>query len=88
MGYDDQQVRDLEATIDRVPCDVVVVGTPVDLSRLVAIRRPVVRARYELQEIGQPDLVQVIADFLGRLPIPAPTCTKHGKVMAIADGEP
>jgi predicted GTPase len=68
MGYSDQQVRDLEATIDRVPCDVVVVGTPIDLSRLVKIRQPVVRVRYELQEIGQPDLAGVIADFVGRLP--------------------
>ena len=56
MGYGDQQVRDLEATIDQVPCDVVIVGTPIDLGRLVRIRQPVVRARYELQEIGQPDL--------------------------------
>ena len=84
MGYSDQQVRDLEATIDRVPCDVVVVGTPIDLSRLVKIRKPIVRARYELQEIGQPDLAHVVDDFLGRLSRPAPGCTKHGKVMAIA----
>jgi predicted GTPase len=68
MGYSSEQVRDLEATIERVPCDVVVVGTPIDLSRLVKIRQPVVRARYELQEIGQPDLAGVIADFLDRPP--------------------
>jgi predicted GTPase len=66
MGYSDQQVRDLEATIAAVPCDVVVVGTPIDLSRLVRIRQPVVRARYELQEIGQPDLATLVGDFLGR----------------------
>jgi predicted GTPase len=72
MGYDDQQVRDLEATIDRVPCDVVVVGTPIDLSRLVAIRKPVVRVRYELQEIGRPDLGEIVSDFLERLPAAAP----------------
>lgn len=66
MGYGDQQVRDLEATIDRVPCDTVVVGTPIDLSRLVKIRQPVVRARYELQEIGRPDLGEVVASFLER----------------------
>ena len=64
MGYGDQQVRDLEATIDRVPCDVVIVGTPIDLGRVVRIHQPVVRARYELQEIGQPDLVKVVGDFL------------------------
>jgi predicted GTPase len=68
MGYSNEQVRDLEATIERVPCDVVVVGTPIDLSRLVKIRQPVVRARYELQEIGQPDLSGVVADFLDRPP--------------------
>jgi predicted GTPase len=77
MGYSEQQIRDLEATIDRVPCDVVVVGTPIDLSRLVRIRQPVVRARYELQEIGQPDLAQVLAGFLGRLPPPAPAGTRQ-----------
>ncbi len=88
MGYSDQQVRDLEATIDRVPCDVVVVGTPIDLGRLIKIRKPVVRARYDLQEIGQPDLAQVITDFLRRLSMPAPGCARHGKVMAIADGRP
>ena len=87
MGYSDQQVRDLETTIDRVPCDVVVVGTPFDLSRLVKIRQRVVRVRYELQEIGQPDLAQVITGFLARLSIPAPACTRHGKVMAIAGGD-
>ncbi|MGB7217652.1 MAG: hypothetical protein WBD07_02490 [Vicinamibacterales bacterium] len=68
MGYGDQQVRDLEATIAKVACDVVIVGTPIDLGRLVRIRQPVVRAKYELQEIGQPDLAMIVADFLGRLP--------------------
>ena len=68
MGYSDQQVRDLEATIARVPCDAVVVGTPIDLSRLIKIRQPVVRARYELQEIGQPNLAQVVDEFLKKLP--------------------
>jgi predicted GTPase len=64
MGYSEQQVRDLEATINRVPCDSVVIGTPIDLTRIVTIGRPVVRARYELQEIGQPDLAFVIDEFL------------------------
>ena len=67
MGYGVEQVRDLEATIARVPCDVVVVGTPIDLTRLITIRQPVVRARYELQEIGRPDLADVLAGFLERL---------------------
>jgi len=60
MGYGDEQVKDLEATINRVPCDVVVIGTPIDLNRIVKINKPTVRVRYELQEIGQPDLAEVI----------------------------
>jgi len=54
MGYGDVQIRELESTIACVPCDVVIVGTPIDLSRLVKIDKPVVRVRYELQEIGRP----------------------------------
>jgi predicted GTPase len=67
MGYGDQQVRDLERTIERVPCDIVVVGTPIDLSRLVTIRKPVVRARYDLQEIGRPDLADALAALLEQI---------------------
>jgi predicted GTPase len=67
MGYGDAQVRDLEATIARVPCDVVVVGTPIDLTRLIEIRQPVVRVRYELQEIGRPDLSDALAGFWNEL---------------------
>jgi predicted GTPase len=66
MGYGPVQVQELEATIERTPCDVVVVGTPIDLARLITIRQPTVRVRYELQEIGQPDLVSVIAGFVAR----------------------
>jgi predicted GTPase len=66
MGYSHAQVRELEATIARVPSDVVIVATPIDLSRLITIDRPVVRARYELQEIGKPDLTDALAGFLTR----------------------
>ena len=52
MGYGDAQIRDLEETIRRTPCDVVVIGTPIDLRRVLTIDKPAVRARYELQEIG------------------------------------
>jgi predicted GTPase len=88
MGYGDQQVRDLEATIERVPCDVVIVGTPIDLSRIVKISKPAVRARYELQEIGQPDLAHVVDDFLRRGPVPAPMRTSDGRVVAAAGVDP
>ena len=64
MGYGDEQVRDLEATIEQVPCDVVVIGTPIDLNRIVRITKPTVRVRYELQEIGQPTLDTVLQGLL------------------------
>jgi len=64
MGYGEPQVRDLEATIARVPCDAVIVGTPIDLGRLMTIAQPVVRARYELQVLGRPDLSDALADVL------------------------
>jgi predicted GTPase len=76
MGYGDEQIRELEATIAQVPCDVVIVGTPIDLTRLVKIDKPVVRARYELQEIGRPDLSDALAGLLKEIrretQIPAP----------------
>jgi predicted GTPase len=67
MGYGDEQIRELEATIAQVPCDLVIVGTPIDLSRLVKIDRPVVRARYELQEVGRPDLADALAPLLKQI---------------------
>jgi predicted GTPase len=69
MGYGDQQVKDLETTINKVPCDVVVIGTPIDLNRILSINKPTVRVRYELQEIGQPELSGIIkAKFANRVP--------------------
>ncbi len=67
MGYGDEQVRDLEATIARVPCDAVVIGTPIDLTRLITIKQPTVRVRYELQEIGRPDLGDALAPLLAKV---------------------
>ena len=64
MGYGEQQVQDLEATINKVPCDVVVIGTPIDLNRIIEIKQPTVRVRYELQEIGQPDLPLILGAFV------------------------
>lgn len=66
MGYGDKQVKDLERTINKVPCDAVIIGTPIDLSRLIKIRKPTVRVRYELQEIGKPDLKDVLMPLLKR----------------------
>ncbi len=61
MGYDDEQLRELEATIDAVECDVVVTGTPFDLGRLITTRHPLRHARYEIREIGHPTLHEAIA---------------------------
>jgi predicted GTPase len=66
MGYGDEQVKDLEKTINRTPCDAVIIGTPIDLNRLIKIKKPTVRVRYELQEIGKPDLVDVLKPLLRR----------------------
>lgn len=62
MGYSTQQMADLEATINATPCDAVIVGTPVDLRRLLTLQVPAVRVSYDLEEIGQPTL-----DMLGPL---------------------
>ncbi len=68
MGYGEEQIADLQATINTVPCDVVVIGTPIDLTRVLKIEKPTVRVRYELQEIGQPDLAELLN---ARLRVPA-----------------
>jgi predicted GTPase len=63
MGYDDGQVKDLEATINAADCDTVVIGTPIDLSKVIRINKPAVRVSYRLQEIGEPTLEQVLETF-------------------------
>jgi len=67
MGYSKEQIRDMEKTINACPCDVVVVATPIDLRRLVSMKRPAVRVGYELEEIGRPKLEDVIRISLERL---------------------
>ncbi len=66
MGYGKKQIKDLEKTIDSIPCDSVVIATPVDLSKILKINKPSVRVRYELQEIGKPNLEEVVGEFLKR----------------------
>ncbi len=63
MGYSEQQLKDLEATINKTDCDAVVVGTPIDLSRLIDIKKPNTRVYYELQEIGTPNLGEILSEF-------------------------
>jgi predicted GTPase len=64
MGYGEQQTRDLEATINNTDCDSVVIGTPIDLNRIIKINKPNTRVNYDLQEIGFPDLAYVLDGFL------------------------
>ena len=64
MGYGEQQTRDLEATINNTQCDSVVIGTPINLNRVVRIDKPNTRVNYDLQEIGFPDLASVLDDFV------------------------
>ena len=66
MGYGDQQIRDLEQTIARTDCDSVIIGTPIDLSRIVKIDKPSTRVYYSLDEIGSPNLSEIIDDFVRR----------------------
>jgi predicted GTPase len=65
MGYGGQQVADLAETINNTPCDMVIIATPIDLRRVIEIHRPTQRVRYELQEIGQPNLVDVLKNKFG-----------------------
>ncbi len=64
MGYGEQQLKDLETTINTCDCDSVVIGTPIDLSRIINIKKPFTRVYYDLQEIGKPDMEDVINEFL------------------------
>ena len=64
MGYGEEQIADLEETINKVPCDTVVIGTPIDLRRVLKINKPSVRVSYTLQERTMPDIPAVLDDFL------------------------
>ncbi len=63
MGYSSEQIADLEATIAKIDCDAVIIGTPIDLNRVVKINQPTTRVYYDLQEIGTPNLTEVLSDF-------------------------
>ena len=64
MGYGDQQLKDLETTINNTDCDAVVIGTPIDLSRIINIKKPSTRVFYDLQEIGNPNLQDILGEFV------------------------
>ena len=62
MGYGHEQMRDLEVSINNTPCDLVVVGTPIDLTRILKVKHPMERVRYELQVIGRPTVREILED--------------------------
>lgn len=66
MGYDKQQIKDLEETINRVDCDTVIIGTPINLNRIININKQAVRVTYELDEIGTPTLKEVLNEKFGK----------------------
>jgi predicted GTPase len=64
LGYSEKQVAELKETIDKVPCDVVVIGTPIDLRRVLSINQPTVRVKYDLKVLGPVSLEQILDDFI------------------------
>ena len=64
MGYSDQQLKDLETTINDCDCDSVIIGTPIDLNRIINIKKPNTRVYYDLEEIGYPKLSHIINKFV------------------------
>ncbi|MBM3124057.1 MAG: GTPase [Chloroflexi bacterium] len=66
MGYGEAQTKDLETTINKSDAELVIIGTPIDLTRIIKITKPTQRVRYELQEIGQPTLSDILAKKFGK----------------------
>ena len=64
MGYGERQIAELEETINAVPADIVLVGTPIDLGRVMRLDKPALRVRYELDEIGEPNLRGILEEFV------------------------
>ena len=67
MGYGEQQIADLEKTINNTDCDTVVIATPIDLQRIVKINKPATKVDYDLEEIGRPKLTDVLGEFVKKL---------------------
>jgi len=67
MGYGEEQLKDLETTINNTDCDSVIIGTPIDLNRIINIKKPSTRVYYDLEEVGSPNLEEVLSDFVKRI---------------------
>jgi predicted GTPase len=66
MGYGDEMMKDLEKTINKSDVDLVISATPIDLNRVIKVKKPMQRVRYELQEIGQPTLEDILKKKFGK----------------------
>lgn len=66
MGYGEQQLSDLEQTINRTDCDAVIIATPIDLTRIIHIKKPNTRVYYELAELGSPNLKEILSSFVNK----------------------
>ncbi|MEM2463240.1 MAG: cyclic 2,3-diphosphoglycerate synthase [Candidatus Bathyarchaeia archaeon] len=75
LGYGEKQIAELNETISRTPCEVVIIGTPVDLRRVIKINKPTVRIKYELKVLGPVSLEQVLESFLEKVY----KCGRRGK---------
>ncbi|WP_405097912.1 cyclic 2,3-diphosphoglycerate synthase [Oceanobacillus sp. FSL H7-0719] len=64
MGYGEQQLKDLEETINNADCDAVIIGTPIDLTRVISINKPTARVYYDLSEIEGPNLKAILGKFI------------------------
>jgi predicted GTPase len=67
MGYSKEQIHDLEQTINRTECDLVLFATPIDLPRIISINKPKLRVRYEYKDHGKPTLEEVLLRRLGKV---------------------
>ena len=67
MGYGEQQMKDLSATIEKTDCDSVVIATPLDLQRVIKISKPCTRVEYSLQEIGRPDMDDALESLIKKI---------------------
>jgi predicted GTPase len=67
MGYSEQQLKDLEITVNNTECDSVIIGTPIDLTRVIRINKPNTRVNYELKETGSPNLEGILKNFINSL---------------------
>jgi predicted GTPase len=64
MGYNDQQIKDMEDTLNNAECDLIIDGSPIDLEKLIKVNKPIVRVTYDIQPIGSPSIEDVLEEFI------------------------